>query len=164
MSNTPLATLEKLNQRGTGLRVDFYAQGDRLHHTVSMVRDGQATVVWQSVEGDDHAPAFQELHQQTDRQGNPLLFLQGAAGGAQWSMSVQQDDKAITLDVAARVTGPPAARVIEYQQVSNDAPTIACDPLVGTRQTDEPNTRMQLLPASGEAALPTTLQWKYGFL
>ncbi|QDU54136.1 hypothetical protein [Aeoliella mucimassa] len=159
MASTPIATLER-----RGLRVDFYQLDDRYSHTLSIVRDAQPTVVWQSIEHHDEGPAYQELHEQTDHQGNTLLFLNGAAGGAHWSMSVQQDDKAITFDVAARVSTAPPMRVIEYQGPTTEPPGLACSQPVGTFHIDESTHRLTLSPTGEHQQLPATLRWKYGFL
>ena len=82
------SSLESLDQRGNGVRVDFTKRGDRFGHEIYAVGGGKADRVFLSDEGSESeanpaTPPFQELH----CQGN-MLFLTGATTLGHWSMSV----------------------------------------------------------------------------
>lgn len=92
-SSKPAATLEVLNTKQHGVRVEFYWTGDRFAHTISGVRDNQAEQLLESVEGDPNdrfpaSPPCVELHRQEE-----AIFLTGATDAGHWSMSVEQAGK-----------------------------------------------------------------------
>lgn len=144
------------------LRVDFHWLDDRFGHTVSIVRGDKCEVVLRSHHIGDHAPAFQELHEQKDAGGESIYFLSGASDGAHWSMSVQRETNAISFDVAARVAKPPSYRPIEYAI----DPDVGCSIRIESRDpaTVVSNTGSSILVEENvgrDAPLPTTLRWQY---
>lgn len=158
MPESPRATLEK-----SGLRVEFFWLGDRFGHTVSALRNGQASVVWNSAQGSSLGPAFQELHQQGAGDEGDLLFLSGSGGGAHWSMSVEQQHKGIAFDVAVRVSQAPAAREVIYEKAATvGPPLVSCGQVIGSSQSDATRVVFQPEPAA-TAELPCTLRLKYVF-
>lgn len=158
MGDLPRATIVK-----NGMQIDFFWMSDRFGHTMSVVRDGEAQVVWRSVHESQHSPAFQELHEQFDSEGRNVLFLSGAGGHAHWSMSVEQDLNGICFDVAARVSRPPTERVIEYlaeSAVPQSMITLRPHEGVGTVEFQARRcTFRPQHPVGGD--MPMTLRWKY---
>ncbi len=148
------------------MRVDFFWLGDRFGHVVSVVRDGGTDVVWRSVHESQYSPVFQELHEQVDSDGRKVLFLSGAGGGAHWSMSVEQDSKAICFDTAARVTTPPPDRVIEYlAEFTRSNPDILLCHSNGVGSADLQEQCCTLRPQQPVGGkMPVTLRWRYAAL
>ncbi len=154
---TPIATLAS-----DRVRVEFHWLGDRFGHTISLVDNEHAQLVWESMQADECGPAFQELHEQTAADGEPILFLSGASGGAHWSMSVHRDAGAIHFDLAARVATPPVDRAVQYQaQFATDC-HVPLQPLDATMQLGFATPLATLKPiSSGEDTLPATRRWTY---
>ncbi|MCO6042981.1 hypothetical protein NG895_03595 [Aeoliella sp. ICT_H6.2] len=168
MSNSPHTTLEKLTKKDCGIRVDFYWLGDRFSHTISAVRDGEATVVWRSVDNDEFGPVYQELHEQTTHDGRTILFLNGASAGAHWSASVSFKEAVchLTFDVAARVAKEPVERVIEYRSELDGNLPLACAHFAnGSGELIDPSPPGNRIPSEESSdKLPATLRYKYMFL
>ena len=88
-SPAPAASLEVLNGKQRGVRVDFFWTGDRFAHTISGVREGIAEPLLESIEGESDerfkaSPPCVELHQQEE-----AVFLTGATDAGYWSMTVE---------------------------------------------------------------------------
>lgn len=163
MSNSPHTTLEKLTKLERGIRVDFYWLGDRFSHTISAMRDGEATVVWRSVDDNEFGPVYQELHEQTTDDGRTILFLNGASAGAHWSASVEFDEvkRRLHFDVAARITAEPLQRPIEYRREFEDEPLIQCG---GDRMQAEEDARLvRFRTFSSRETPPVTQRCYYMF-
>jgi len=99
-------TLECLDVRGQGVRVEFHKRGDRYGHTIFRVRNGEEVPLLESVEGTPEAiaptsPPFADLHQQGE-----TIFLSGATTYGHWSMSVEEVDGRLLFDVACRLMHP----------------------------------------------------------
>ena len=145
------------------LSVQFSWTGDRFAQRIERSLGSEATIVGQSVQSSEYAPAFQELHEQSGNDGELVIFLSGAGGGAHWSMSVRAEGDAIEFDVAARVTQPPPNRVIEYLLESGWQASIRFVSESGAQiASDEQAGPIRLLPESSSAdSLPRTLRWKF---
>lgn len=167
MSNSPHTTLEKLTKLERGIRVDFYWLGDRFSHTISAMRDGEATLVWRSVDDNEFGPVYQELHEQTTDDGRKLIFLSGASAGAHWSASVEFAPVKCELvfDVAARVAKEPIERVIEYRSDLDGTVPVGCGHFAnGIGQLIDPTPLGNRIPPSESGdSLPATLRYKYEF-
>jgi hypothetical protein len=164
MNTRVAARLESLSADGVGLEAEFCWQEDRFQHTVYL-RDGRVRRPLLSTPADrsEHAVALVELHPQLDTSPQPTLFLHGAGGGAQWSMSVALGGEGeLRFDVAARVLQPPLERTIRYQEAPGASGyLIAMGPDTELR-VSAPG-ELELLSRAGGPACPTTLRWQYSF-
>lgn len=95
-----MISLPSLDEHGCGLRVDFVWQDDRFAHSIAVVENDSRFVAWES---NPLGPVFQQLHEQDDPEGRPMVLLVGAVGQMHWSMSVLALEAGkIGFDVAGR--------------------------------------------------------------
>jgi hypothetical protein len=167
MTDSPRATLEKLNHAGNGLRVDFHWLGDRFGHTIAAVRDGVAKIDWRSIEDDPLGPVYQELHEQETGDGGKIVFLSGSGNGAHWSASVEFEKQkcVVAFDVAARVREEPVERAIEYRGDFEGMPAILCGHMHegGRCELNEAGKLVRFLPSPATETLPLTVRYQYAF-
>jgi hypothetical protein len=165
--NAPRAILEKLDDEGSGVRVEFHWLGDRLGHVISSVKGGVAVVEWKSVDDDPQGPVYQELHEQQNADGGKIVFLSGSGNGAHWSASVEFEKQkcVVAFDVAARVREEPVERAIEYRGDFEGRPAILCGPMhdVGRCELNEAGKLVRFLPSPGTETLPLTVRYQYAF-
>ncbi len=151
-------TLEWLNAKGQGVRVEFQKNGDRFGHTISGVRDGEATLLLKSIEGTPNeiapsSPPFAELHQQGE-----TIFLSGATTLGHWSMSVEVVDGRLLFDVACRLKSEANWLGNTYRVVGEDRLLEPGDATVATLQQD---TLLIMPLPSTDDRFPATIQWRY---
>jgi hypothetical protein len=167
MNDTPRATLEKLNDKGNGLRVEFFWLGDRLGHTISSVKEGVAITQWRSVGDDPLGPVYQELHEQESDAGK-IVFLNGSGHGAHWSASVEFETLkcVVAFDVAARVGQAPSKRVVEYRGAFESTPPVLFGNVVGVGEckSEDNLSLIQFYSTTPGPQLPTTVRFKYVFI
>jgi hypothetical protein len=167
MTGTPRATLERLNDNGSGLRVDFHWLGDRFGHTIAAVKGGVAKIEWRSIDDDPLGPVYQELHQQETDAGK-IVFLNGSGHGAHWSVSVEFETlkSVVVFDVAARVGQEPSKRVVEYRGAFESTPPILFGNAVGVGdcKSQDNSSLIQFFSTTPGERLPTTIRFKYMFI
>ena len=106
------------------LQIEFFRQGDRYAHRISLAGDDRPVELLVSVEGGGHvdgpnpnrpdcdyaddawpaSPPFQELRIEPRSDGRQVALLVGMAGRSHWSASVEADPQLgrFTFDVACR--------------------------------------------------------------
>ncbi len=158
--------LRSLDGSGCGPEVEFSWCEDRFTHVVWLVREGERVLIAESVvDSKELGIALAELHPQLEEAPSPTLFLHGAGGGAQWSMSVEAaGEGTLRFDVAARVLRPPVERELVYRLHEPDTwlrlkagEGIA---VVGPTADGRATLRMTGEPP---ANCPCTLRWQYAF-
>jgi hypothetical protein len=163
MTSPPVIRLESPLAEGVGLAVEFTWHEDRFEHDLYLFDDeSRRALLTTPRDRSEYAVALVELHPQLDTAPQPTLFLHGAGGGAQWSMSVERGEPGeLHFDVAARVLHPPLERALRYRREPNAHGYVIVtgpDTEVGT-----PDDGLDLVMESrtGGAACPTTLRWRY---
>lgn len=113
--------ISAIDERGTGLRLEFVRRDDRYAHQIEFV-DGPATrLCCRSLEGSSDdiwppSPPLQQLHFEPRGDGQPVALLVGMAGKSHWSMSVEAEPAArcFVFDVACRLAAAPACLSSRY--------------------------------------------------
>lgn len=102
-------SLNTTSAEGLGLQVRFSWHQDRHCHTISLLVDGRAVPVLESLEGTSiedwpPSPPLQQLSVEELRPQTQVALLVGMAGKSHWSMSVEPagDRAAFVFDVACR--------------------------------------------------------------
>jgi hypothetical protein len=158
------------------LRCTFQRSGDRFIHQIESLLDGEATLMFSSVEGEPNepwppGPPWQELHVHEQPDGSSALMLVGQAGKSHWSMSVTVDNdaNAIVFDVACRVRETPAFLGCTYldhwggtglqpvQLTALSADVLESRP---TSSIDTSENRVAITPGY-DASPPMTVRWDY---
>lgn len=160
--------------QGFGPEVEFTWQEDRFVHSMWLADGENRTLVAeQIIESSELGIALVELHPQLDATPSPTLFLHGAGGGAQWSMSVEAPGNGtLRFDVAARVLRPPVERELVYRWHAVDAAfgRLEAYPTVWPRLFPGEGTSVEGPDAGGRMVLriteppgscPCTLRWQY---
>lgn len=163
MSSPQPIHLKSLDAAGKGAQVEFVWQEDRFGHILYAL-DGEVrtAVAASQCDSPETGIALVELHPQLESAERPTLFLHGAGGGAQWSMSVEAvEEGALRFDVAARVLRQPVDRRLLYQW--HVADSLLLIPGEGTRveETDEPATSSLQSSEALSVSPPHTLRWRY---
>ncbi len=188
MERTKQHTLDAVDQQGRGLRVTFLWHRDRFAHTIAAC-DGQRLVpLLASIEGADRddwppSPALQQLSIEDRGGGKCVALLVGMAGTSHWSVSAETmpDSRRVVFDVACRIRQTPQQLGSGYRtivappsllesasmmlEVSDERCRLQCEP-AGNHAVATLASRsdgVAVVPARGQATLPTTVRWKYSF-
>lgn len=166
MNPQPARHLSSIDSSGRGLEVEFTWQEDRFEHTIYLLREGARLPAVASVcDCPEVDLALVELHPQLDSAPTPTLFLHGAGGGAQWSMSVEAvEAQGLRFDVAARVLSPPIDRRLFYRCRSGDE-VLLLAPGEATHAQGPSVEGIVTLGVEGAdlRSPPCTLRWRYTF-
>jgi len=108
------------NSAAVRVGLSFHWRNDRYEHRLELIEGDRRSVLLASCEGADQefwppSPALQQLTFQQDGQGRPCVLLLGMAGKSHWSLSVEQDEKALIFDAACRVQERPARLGSSYR-------------------------------------------------
>ncbi len=167
----PAASLECIDALGSGLRVDFFKQGDRYSHTILGLSGVDSAPLLQSMEGtaDDFSPPsppFAELHQQGE-----IIFLSGATTIGHWSGSVSICEQRLHFDIACRLKKETYTLGSEYQvfPAQNRSSFVmksypeedeSAGDIVHFGNDNKVLTRIACLKRS-PFEVPSTVQWRY---
>ncbi|MCU0713946.1 MAG: hypothetical protein MUC43_17950 [Pirellula sp.] len=94
------------------LKVEFEKIGDRFSHKLLIERDGEWSVVLESIEGTDEerwpaSPPLQQIvAEPIGKDGRTVLLGVGLSGTGHWSISVDENEAGgLLMDIACRVSG-----------------------------------------------------------
>ena len=162
---TPPQLLSSCGPRDVRLEVEFVWSGDRFQHFLYRREGTERTPLCVSIMNDtEEGAALVELLPQLSTAPHPTLFLHGAGGGAQWSMSVEAAVPCeLRFDVAARVLAPPVDRILAYR-FCHEGDLVAVDTGGATEAVGRAGRQFELVThVPADAALPVTLRWQYSF-
>lgn len=163
---------------GTGWRIVFERQGDRLGHRIEVdTHDGFVTVAASregtSLDSWPPSPPLQDLHLERTPAGEPVALLVGGAGGSHWSASVTLDaGAAATFDIACRVKARPSwlgscyrvlVKATDLGAWSINGRPLILEPLDADLRLEGAGDGLRLLVTMEDDMWPRTLRWRYRF-
>lgn len=153
--------LQSLDENQRGLRAEFQWRHDRYALSLWVVEPGNVTPAWWAVD----EVAVQQLHEQRDAAGNPVLYLIGSSYGCHWSMSIHAPEAAVLeFDMACRLLKDPVLTRDEYGSLLMKGPAAERVRILPAEESTliiMESDKLTIRPQQPELSENSTLCWKF---